>query len=87
MKWNVKEGNHPTVTLFFIRKGRNVVGIIKGQNRIEGDIEKMRLRANQIVNNKRREEMTNNENAAANDGGFDRDVGSDCEGDGICPVR
>ena len=32
-------------------------------------------------------EMTINENAAANDGGFDRDVGSDCEGDGICPVR
>lgn len=25
--------------------------------------------------------------AEANDGGFDRDVGSDCDGDGICPVR
>ena len=62
MKWNVKEENHPTETLFYIRKGRHVVGIIKGQNRIEGDVEKKRLRANQIVNNKRREEMMNNEN-------------------------
>ena len=31
-------------------------------------------------------EMTINENAAANDGGFDRDVGSDCKS-GACPVR
>ena len=31
-------------------------------------------------------EMTINENAAANDGGFDRDVGSDCNS-GACPVR
>jgi dCTP deaminase len=31
-------------------------------------------------------EMTINENAAANEGGFDRDVGSDCES-GACPVR
>ena len=60
MKWNVKEENHPTETVFFIRKGKNVVGIITGQEHIEGDIEKARLRANQIVNNKRREEMTNN---------------------------
>ena len=49
MKWNVKEENHPTETVFFIRKGKNVVGIITGQEHIEGDIEKARLRANQII--------------------------------------
>ena len=52
MKWNVKEENHATETVFFIRKGKNVVGIITGKEHIEGDIEKARLRANQIVNNK-----------------------------------
>lgn len=31
-------------------------------------------------------EMTINENSAANDGGFDREVGSDCDS-GACPVR
>jgi hypothetical protein len=52
MKWNVKEENHPTETVFFIRKGKNVVGIITGQEHIEGDIEKARLRANQLIINK-----------------------------------
>ena len=49
MKWNVKEENNPTETVFYIRKGKNVVGIITGQEHIEGDIEKARLRANQII--------------------------------------
>jgi hypothetical protein len=49
MKWNIKEENLPTETVFFIRKGKNVVGIITGKEHIEGDIEKARLRANQII--------------------------------------
>jgi hypothetical protein len=49
MKWNVKEENYPTETVFYIRKGKNVVGIITGKEHIEGDIEKARLRANQII--------------------------------------
>jgi len=49
MKWNVKEENYPTKTVFYIRKGKNVVGIITGKEHIEGDIEKARLRANQII--------------------------------------
>jgi len=27
------------------------------------------------------------DSTVGNDGGFDREVGSSCEGDGICPVR
>lgn len=54
MEWSVKEVNNATETVFYVMNDKNIFGMVTGQNHIEGDIERARLRANQIVNNKNR---------------------------------
>jgi hypothetical protein len=51
-KWNIKEEVNPTETIFYVRKGKHVVGLITGQHHIEGDVDESRKIAEKIVEDK-----------------------------------
>lgn len=51
-RWNIKEENGLTETIFYVRKGEHVVGLITGQNHIDGDVENSRKIAERIVGDK-----------------------------------
>lgn len=51
-EWNIKEEVNSTETIFYVRKGEYVFGLITGQHHIEGDVNKSRKIAEIIMKDK-----------------------------------